>query len=255
MIGAMVGALLSAAVTLSLAWPARWLQAWVLEASAQHLQLADTQGPWWSGQTRLLLRGGAGATDTSALPGTVSWRINPTWQGGPGLSLRLWADCCIAQSAELTVTWNSGWFWSLEGAQGQFDLRALSGLGTPWNTLNLSGAADWSLHNTRGSWQPNGNPIEGHWTVQFDRVSSDISSVSPLGSYTVEWHWQTQGKAEWILTTRSGDLKLEGEGQFVGGRMKFRGEASSSPESATALSNLLNIIGRRRGDITLLSIG
>jgi general secretion pathway protein N len=37
--------------------------------------------------------------------------------------------------------------------------------------------------------------------------------------------------------------------------LRFRGEASSSPESAAALSNLLNIMGRRQGEKTILSIG
>jgi len=50
-------------------------------------------------------------------------------------------------------------------------------------------------------------------------------------------------------------LLLSGQGQWQGTRLQFRGEASAVPEHAAALSNLLNIIGRRQGARSLLSLG
>ena len=57
------------------------------------------------------------------------------------------------------------------------------------------------------------------------------------------------------LSTQSGSLLLSGQGQWQGSKFQFRGEASAVPEHAAALSNLLNIIGRRQGARSLLSLG
>ena len=42
---------------------------------------------------------------------------------------------------------------------------------------------------------------------------------------------------------------------WVGGRLRFSGEASASPEREAALANLLNIIGRRQGSRSVIQIG
>jgi general secretion pathway protein N len=57
------------------------------------------------------------------------------------------------------------------------------------------------------------------------------------------------------LETLEGSLQLSGTGQWVGQRLRFRGEASAAPEREEALANLLNIIGRRSGARSLISIG
>ena len=57
------------------------------------------------------------------------------------------------------------------------------------------------------------------------------------------------------LSTLSGALLLSGEGQWLGERLRFTGEASAAEGQAQNLSNLLNIIGRRDGTRSLLSLG
>jgi general secretion pathway protein N len=57
------------------------------------------------------------------------------------------------------------------------------------------------------------------------------------------------------LSTLSGALQLSGQGQWVAGKLRFVGEASSAPESQAALSNLLNIIGRRNGARSIIKLG
>ena len=57
------------------------------------------------------------------------------------------------------------------------------------------------------------------------------------------------------LQTLQGDLQLSGSGQWVGQRLRFSGEASAAPEREGALSNLLNIIGRRNGARSLITLG
>ena len=57
------------------------------------------------------------------------------------------------------------------------------------------------------------------------------------------------------LSTLQGPLLLSGQGQWVGQRLRFTGEARATPEREAALSNLLNIIGRRNGARSVISIG
>jgi general secretion pathway protein N len=57
------------------------------------------------------------------------------------------------------------------------------------------------------------------------------------------------------LETREGRLQLSGTGQWAGSRFKFDGVASAAPEHQDALSNLLNIIGRRDGARAIIKVG
>jgi general secretion pathway protein N len=57
------------------------------------------------------------------------------------------------------------------------------------------------------------------------------------------------------LATRSGPLQLSGSGEWAAGRLRFRGQASAAPGFEAVLGNLLNIIGRRQGAVSLISIG
>jgi general secretion pathway protein N len=57
------------------------------------------------------------------------------------------------------------------------------------------------------------------------------------------------------LDTLEGSLQLTGSGQWVGSRLHFTGTASAAPDREAALSNLLNIIGRRAGGRSIITIG
>jgi len=57
------------------------------------------------------------------------------------------------------------------------------------------------------------------------------------------------------LNTLEGSLVLTGQGQWVGQRLRFDGAASATPGSIDALSNLLNIIGRRNGATAIIKVG
>ena len=58
-----------------------------------------------------------------------------------------------------------------------------------------------------------------------------------------------------LETLPGSSLQLTGTGQWVGSRLRFTGEARTAPQHANALNNLLNIIGRRSGDRSLISLG
>ena len=50
-------------------------------------------------------------------------------------------------------------------------------------------------------------------------------------------------------------MKLSGNGTWGPGGVRFRGEASAAATDEAALSNLLNIIGRRDGAKSVITIG
>ena len=60
---------------------------------------------------------------------------------------------------------------------------------------------------------------------------------------------------ELTLATEQGPLQLQGQGQWRGQRLRFVGEAWADEGFEPALANLLNIIGRRNGSRSLLSLG
>ena len=57
------------------------------------------------------------------------------------------------------------------------------------------------------------------------------------------------------LSSIEGPLQLTGEGQWTGARLRFRGTAQATDGQDSALANLLNIIGRRQGALSVISIG
>ena len=111
-------------------------------------------------------------------------------------------------------------------------------------------AIDWGRANSRLRWH-------GHTELQVQDLSSRLSTLRPMGSYRVTLRGTDAGTAtpELDLATQSGPLRLSGQGQWLGQRLRFEGEASADEGFEAALSNLLNIIGRREGPRSRLSLG
>jgi general secretion pathway protein N len=57
------------------------------------------------------------------------------------------------------------------------------------------------------------------------------------------------------LSTLQGSLQLQGRGQWINGRLQFQGAAQASAAQEAALSNLLNIMGRREGVRSIITVG
>lgn len=258
-LGAAAGLALAAVV-----WaPAAWLGAVLADATGDRLVLADARGTVWDGSAVLLLTGGPGSRDASALPGRLQWRLG---LDGAALMLRARQDCCLNGEVALRVTPGLGRM-SLQlpaapGPLGRWPASWLVGLGTPWNTLQPSGTLAVSapggiaLEQVQGRWRFSGG-------AQFELLSiaSRLSTLDALGSYRLTLQGQASGNEATTLTlaTLDGALLLSGSGQMLGGsagsRLRFNGEASAAPGSEAALANLLNIIGRRRGPVSVISIG
>ena len=249
-------------VTAVVAWaPAAWLASAVSSATHQRLVLADARGTLWNGSARLILSPGPGSRDASELPQRLGWTMWPGWiDGGPGLRLTLDQSCCIKPAAPLTasfgldrltvrlpdatpeqpwIRWPAGW---------------LSGLGTPWNTLAPDGVIAISAQGFVFEGRGPAVNVSGVAQVELRDFSSRLAQVAPLGSYRMGLVGGGQ-TPQLILTTIQGPLQLSGQGSLGAKRAQFRGEATAAPGSEAALANLLNIIGRREGARSIISVG
>ena len=255
----MTGGLLGAIVALVLFAPARWLASAVTRASNGQVQLVDARGTVWEGSAQLVLTGGPGSSDAAALPGRVGWELAPRWNGA---AARVRAECCMAQPLDLRASLRRTGFQVRVGdSTSQWPASLLAGLGTPWNTLQIDGEVRLATQGLSVEWSAGRPAVAGRAELLALRVASRLSTLRPMGSYRITLQGGTKTllvralSAALRLETLEGSLRLSGDGQWVGSRLHFRGEASAAPDREAALANLLNIIGRRSGPRSIISIG
>ena len=271
----MAGAALGIACSLVVFAPAAWLADAVNDASGGRVLLADARGSVWQGSAVPVLTGGAGSRDAAALPGRLAWSAA---LAGAGFEVRLRQDCCLNGTATLRLTPGLGRFMVallppaggntapgglLAGAVGpgpgaligQWPTAWLVGLGTPWNTLQLGGVARLAspglvVERVAGRWR-----VDGQAELELRDVSSRLSTLDVLGSYRLAVAGSPGATAQFTLATVGGALQLSGAGSAGPNGVRFRGEARAAAGDEAVLSNLLNIIGRRDGARSVLSIG
>ncbi|RVU47397.1 type II secretion system protein N [Rubrivivax rivuli] len=271
---AVAGAATGVLVALVAFAPAAWLAGALASATGQRLLLADARGTVWNGNAVLILTGGEGSRDASALPDRLHWRLRPT---GAGFTLHASQPCCINGEQPLRVAFGLGRV-RLElpaaGADagtglaagpgpafGQWPAAWLTGLGTPWNTLRPTGTLQLSspglvLEQVQGRWR-----FTGRLDLTLATLASRLSTLDSLGSYRLTLSGDAAGEqpARLQLLTTEGALQLSGSGELLGSgaasRLRFRGQASAAGGYEAALGNLLNIIGRRQGASSIISIG
>ena len=251
--GGVLGALLA---TLAFA-PATWLADAVASASGQRFLLAEARGTVWSGSAVPVLTGGPGSRDAAALPGRFSWTVR---LAGTALEVRASQACCL--NGSVAVRLNPG--FSRVSATlvqpadwvGQWPTAWLTGLGTPWNTMQFGGSARLTSPGVTVEWVAGRWRVEGQAEVELIDVSSRLSTLEPLGSYRLRvlGDPSNAGQPQLSLSTQDGTLQLSGSGAWGPGGLRFRGEARAAANEA-ALSNLLNIIGRRDGARSVIAIG
>nr|CBA31601.1 hypothetical protein Csp_D27940 [Curvibacter putative symbiont of Hydra magnipapillata] len=236
--------------------PARWLAAG-LDWAGSPLQLHNAQGTLWNGSGQLTFQ--SDAQGSTALPGQLEWTLRPAWiHQQPGLRVQWRADCCLSQP----------WIWristDLHTVQLQTDdlpssqpLRMpasmLTGLGTPWNTMQPQGRLELSTRalDIRGGTE--GLQLQGALQLDALGVSTSLSTLKPIGSYRFALHGATH--PDLTLSTLEGALQLRGSGVIQNRRVVFDGEATAADGREDALSNLLNIIGQRQGARSLIHLG
>ncbi len=245
------GALLGGLLATLLFAPARWLAAGIHQASGGQVTLADARGTVWAGSARLVLSGGADSQDSMALPGRVDWRMRPDLRG---VQADVNAVCCMAQALHLVAAprWG-GALVQVDDHSSQWPTGLLAGLGAPWNTIQAQGRLALSTQGLSVEWASGRTAMQGRVQLDALDMASRLSTLKPMGSYRLTLNGGTVNKLQ--LETLQGSLQLTGNGQWVGGRLRFDGVASSTPERQDALSNLLNIIGRRSGARAIIKVG
>lgn len=245
LLGALLGAL---CVTLWFA-PARWLASAVQRVSGGQVELAYSAGRVWQGSAQLQVTGGAGSRDRMALPGRVHWQLRP---GLRGVDWVLRADCCTPGDP-LRVQVQPRWGGAdvrLADGQSLWPAALLTGLGTPFNTLQVQGELALQTQGLSLSVRSGRVQLQGQARLEARQLSSRLSSVQPLGSYALTLAGGSAVEVQ--LQTLEGALQLSGTGQWVGQRLRFQGEASADAEHMDALANLLNLLGQRRGDKAIM---
>ncbi len=245
--------------------PAAWMGVLLDRASQGRVQAFHATGTLWNGQATLALGGGPGSGVELSMPGRLTWTLRPVWggAGGPGLQLTAHHPLLMAQAAQLNVHGSgAGWALQMGAAPGQGPLMVelpaawLAGLGAPWNTLQPSGRLQLRLE--RLHWRSPANaaaPLDLALHIQMTEMASRISTLPVLGDYELQLQGGPTVMAR--LSSRPGSaLQLEGQGRWTpGGPMAFQGQAWALAGREEALSNLLNIIGRRDGARSLMAFG
>jgi general secretion pathway protein N len=242
---------------------ATWLDWGFGYVSQGRVALAEAEGTLWQGSGRLVLVDVAAQRDASqqsrgaeiqrsslngvAVPGRVSWRLNPwpLFLGQMDLALRLDGmdrDISIRGSGrEVAVS------------EGKLSLPAvdLSRLGSPWSTLRPSGALalKWDALNFRN------NGFDGKAQIELREASAAISPINPVGSYRVDLSGQGSDTGV-VLSTLQGPLRLTGTGRFNARTgLSMNAEAIADESERLRLQSMLGLIGRREGDKIIIKIG
>jgi len=256
---ALAGAIVGALVALLAFAPAAWLASSVASATGERLLLTDARGTLWSGSALPVLTGGPGSRDASALPGRLEWSL--AWHG-LGAELRARQACCLRGEVRALIRPGFGRLAvqvlpAESTTIGQWPAGWLTGLGTPWNTLQLGGTLRLTSPGLTVDWVQGRVRFTGEAALDIANASSRVATLDTLGSYrlTLRGNAASADAASLSLVTVDGALRLSGQGEWTGTGLRFRGEAQAADGSETALNNLLNIIGRRQGARSVISIG
>lgn len=257
---AIAGAIVGLLAGLVLFAPAAWLARAVERATDSRVLLTDVRGTVWNGDATAILSGGADSRTATSLPGRLQWTMRPSWNA---LTLRARQACCI--TGTLSVRVQPGFSRALVTVMpdngstdlGQWPAAWLVGLGTPWNTVQPEGVVrvsspGFTIETVRGR-----SRFNGRASLDITGAASRLSTLPTLGSYqlNLQGDASTGGAANVNLNTSEGPLRLSGQGQWTESGLRFRGEARADGGQEDALNNLLNIIGRRQGAVSVISIG
>jgi general secretion pathway protein N len=191
----------------------------------------------------------------------MEWSLRPSMSGGLGLSTQLRHDCCL--NGTVTLLTHLGWgrmamsVQSPPGWTGQWPAAWLAGLGTPFNTMQLGGAMRLSTQDLVVERVQGRLRVQGQADLELRDLSSRLATLPRLGTYRLSLRNNpaNAGTSAVSLETVDGALRLTGTGSWSAGGLRLRGEAIADENDQQALNNLLNLIGRRDGARSVISIG
>ncbi len=247
--------------------PASLAAAAVRVATDGRISLGDAAGTVWNGNAEVVFAGGADdaagtpgqAVDRAALaartrvPGRVSWRLVPWPLLLGALDLTL-SDGAVLD-APLVLRLDRSGSGTIDPDRLRLPAGVLQGLGAPWNTIRPGGELqlEWdTLHVQAGA-------LRGGLRADWVGASSGLSPVVPFGHYRLHADGVFDG-ATLQLETISGPMEMTGNGTIADGRhLRFQGtarvQAGTDAATATQLSGLISLLGRRDGDGAILKLG
>jgi len=239
---------------LAISPPTALLDLWLTHATGGRVRLAQTEGTLWQGAARIVIVDPAPSPAPSAaplkglaLPGVMRWTLSPSLLIG----LLDASVVLVDGGVPVHVVGSVGTGVRVDAGRFEWVGLALSGLGSPWNTVRPVGAL-------RAQWEPmviDSAGIRGTLTLELADVTSAMSPVRPLGS----WRLAVRAAGESAalrMETLAGPVHLEGDGQWnARGGLKLRLAAWPDPPMQTALTPLLNLIGPREGGRTIIRLG
>ena len=259
---AWLGASVGLVVGLVTQAPAHWLATAVAQATQERVLLQDVQGTLWQGSAQAVLSAGPRQGEAASgitLPTRLTWQLGPAidWaQARVVLRASVASACCTPEPVHIDTSplWR-GWRVQVSDHTSQWPAHWLVGLGTPWNTVQPEGQLQLHTQQLSLSQQADQRVWQGQAELQLQQLATRLATLRPLGNYRVQLQG-TGGDALAIqLSTPEGALQLQGQGELKNGHVRFEGEASAAPDAQDALSNLLNVLGQRQGNKSLLKLG
>ncbi|MGO4381767.1 type II secretion system protein N [Pseudoduganella sp. RAF53_2] len=231
----------SAGLTLLAFFPASWVAEMVESRTGGRLTLGDAQGTLWRGSA--FIGGAASGKDavTPLLPGRFAWKLSPLILVG-SVDVELSNPESLSQPVNLRGGLSQ---WQVSPAAVMLPADGLAGLGAPLNTLAPTGRMKLSWSSLQLSREGNAVALEGRTTLEMQDMASRLTSIRPLGSYTLALDWHGQ-QANLLLGSVKGPLLLSGSGKIDHGRLQFSGQAEAATGYEDTLAGLLNLLGQRR---------
>ena len=245
---------LTSVLVLILQWPASWAAASFNRLTHERVLLLEARGTIWNGSALLALGAGPGGGAATAWPQRLHWSLGLS--GLSQITLHLQPDAISSASPwSWALQWRpSGWQVQVSDVDWHLPTTWLSGLGSPWNTLQPEGRLH--LQSRSWAWRQEGQTVQtsGQFTLTLEQFATRLSSLKPLGDYQLAFIGAADTRIR--LTTLAGALQMEGQGVWRQGHLQFVGEAwAREAQDESALSNLLGVIGPRNGARALLRVG
>jgi general secretion pathway protein N len=224
-------------------FPVKWLNGSLSSGTRCKIMLADPSGTLWQGSTAIGFSEPSLDGQSCRPPQAMTERLY--WTTGCNITTRTCSVRIEASTLLKPVTASI----SLAGVRVQdseirLPSEILEVMGAPWTILHPRG--DLTLRWSTLNFSQQGNT--GNIHADLDSLSSPISLIRPLGSYSLDASLSASG-VSYTLSTTEGPLILEAQGQIGNdGKASGQGEASATPESQEALNGLLGLIGRRQGN-------
>ncbi len=241
-------ALAAAVVVVVVLAPASLAGVAVRAGTGGRVDLGNPGGTLWNGQADIILSGGnagVAVSTASRLPGRLAWHLAPGRLLLGAIDLTL-TDAAVLEAPLALRVDRSGAV--IDADRLRLPASVLTGLGAPWNTIQPGGELqlEWdTLHLHDGA-------VRGALQAEWRDASSSLSPVVPFGHYRLVADGIFDG-ATLSLETVTGPMEMTGNGTIAAGyQLRFRGsarvQAGTDPATATQLSGLISLLGRRDGD-------